>query len=219
MGDRGISLQAAAILALVTLADGAAIYGAVVASAVAAWQLITYWQSHRPKLLIRTGLYVYLKGEKEAEVFDRALEGEGDSAEGPPFKIVLRVVNSGRVRVHLSSLALVQVRDRQSRQWNVGPWINLPLWLEPGEAVPVTLTESELPDFSFTLPIETTAHTSTGRCFRHRLPVIGTSKDDDIKVVLGSALYHEMIQRDPFPHKLRYMHSVRREDGEKPAAR
>ncbi|WP_422752263.1 hypothetical protein [Micromonospora sp. WMMD708] len=181
------------------VAGGVAIYGALVATASAAWQLVTYWQGNKPRLVITGSSFVFIDGEAEANVFDRALKTDGKSDHGPPFLIEIEIRNTGRVKVQLSRLLVSQLDGEKGADWDLGPWAELPLWLEPGEAVTFPLTAKELAEFSFTARAQVVVRASTGRLFKHRLPAFSLASGKDHHVVLGLPFYQELIKRTPLP--------------------
>ncbi|MFI5849369.1 hypothetical protein ACIA8B_14870 [Micromonospora chalcea] len=196
------------------VAGGVAIYGALVATASAAWQLVTYWQGHKPRLVITGSSLVFIEGEAEAKVFDRALKTDGKSDHGPPFLITIEIRNTGRVKVQLSTLLVSQLDGEQGADWHLSSWAELPLWLESGEAVTFSLTEKELTEFSFTAPAQVTVRAATGRLFKHRLPAFSAASGKDHQVVLGIPFYEELIKRTSPPPGLRSKYIVDRDQVE-----
>ncbi|MEV4722472.1 hypothetical protein [Micromonospora humida] len=148
------------------LADWVAVYGAVVASAVAAWQLVVHWRSNRPNLNVTTS-WGWEKGT-------------------PTVEVHVHVVNRGRVRVQWGTLLLEaepngsRPIDRWRRRFSTarfryrdgaafrsvlsaGELADLPRWMEPGEAL---MAHVKIPTtFPGRGPMWATAGISTGQTF------------------------------------------------------
>ncbi|MFI7434065.1 hypothetical protein [Micromonospora haikouensis] len=115
------------------LADGVAIYGALMASGVAVWQAISYRKETQPTLRIK------------AHAVDHLNMGTGKKS----LEIHGQVTNHGRARVQLSELwlhydvpsALLPRKERRTHGSGFSYQAGFPRWIEPGELVEFCMPE------------------------------------------------------------------------------
>jgi hypothetical protein len=138
--------------------DWIAGYAAVVATAAFAWQAVTYWSAHRPKLALTFEPGIIVVNEDGADALIALRDGRTTIETGLEWFFDLRVTNRGRARVQLNGLRLTQtqVASRQGRGWDGGRRAGLPIWLEPGEERSFRFTDDDLEDASMTTPFKVT---------------------------------------------------------------
>ncbi|WP_433228986.1 hypothetical protein ACQP2H_24135 [Micromonospora sp. CA-248260] len=113
------------------VSDGVAIYGALMASGVAAWQFVVYRREALPVLKVEAVPGHHMNGDTGT----RSLQVSG------------QITNHGRSRVQLMKLtlwydvpsSLLPPKEQRSQGTGFHQEPRLPRWLEPGEAVEYTM--------------------------------------------------------------------------------
>ncbi|MER7589349.1 hypothetical protein ABTW72_17620 [Micromonospora sp. NPDC127501] len=142
-------------------ADWVAVYGALVATAVAVWQGVTYWQDRRPKLLLTSKTIFDLMGEGRSDKYVEALETASPELFAEIMGFEFTIVNVGRVKVHLRDLALDQ--SAPPRSFSLKPSAAFPRWIEPGEAIVIVPTAEDMAGVDLTADVRVRLTTSTGQ--------------------------------------------------------
>ncbi|PYC66587.1 hypothetical protein C7C45_24110 [Micromonospora arborensis] len=149
------------------LADWVAIYGALVATAVAAWQGITYWQDRRPKLLVRIRTTLDLTEDGRYDLFMEAIESASAALFARVIRLELTIVNVGRGKVHLYDMTLYQTSPHLAFELNASA--SFPRWIEPGEAIVIVPLPEDMAGVDLTADAIVRVTTSTGQEFREEI--------------------------------------------------
>lgn len=148
--------------------DWIAVYGAVVATVVAAWQAITYWQERRPKVRVSSFLMTLVPELKpppdtDTKAWLRTL----------PWRLQIEVLNLGRSDV---TIGRIDVRTKRTESgytsWSSRDW-DLPWVLAPGEERGIALTDEEGGDLDDGQELLVEVQTTSGRGFTDTLVVGG----------------------------------------------
>jgi hypothetical protein len=148
--------------------DWIAIYGAVVATCVAAWQAATYWAETRPKIRVGTFLMTLMieakpPADADPKAWIRTL----------PWRLQIEVLNLGRSSATIGS---IEVRTKQSESgstsWSSLDW-DLPWTLAPGEERMIELTDLEAGLLEDGQELLVEVRTTTGRSFTDTVTVGG----------------------------------------------
>jgi hypothetical protein len=163
-----------------------AIYAAVLSTATGSWQVLMYWDTRRPKLLIRCRGGLTIENEEHLRKFAALLLAQPQDITGLPWWLTVEIVNAGRAKVQLRTLNVYQHSGASGKGWNVSEKAAMPRWLDPGEALAIGLNHDEMRDANPGSTFDVAVDTGVGRSFRADFSIL--DRGSETYVTMTSAL-------------------------------
>lgn len=189
--------------------DWIGIYGAAIATAVAAVQIFSYFGSKRPCVSLKARLFFFIEKDQtyRSDLLTRPV------AELPGVVWLMKVwfVNIGTQRLMLTYLHFTTEWEDGTHEWNVSPEVRFPRWMDPGEQVSIAIQNEDVPTLHFGRQVTLVAGTSSGTTFKCSM---GGDKTDNIQLVVDPDEYERgrKLLNESFP-----IHTLHLDIGDDPA--
>lgn len=152
--------------------DPLALYGASLATATAAWRIVSEVRARRPRLRVDGSLVLIISTETQAR--DLATSRAGGAWPEVPWRAELTVVNAGHAEVEVSEVFLRQASNQGVRRWHSTAW-DLPRTLNAEQSCRLAYSGNAEDRLALGESLTAIAVTGTGRRFQSH--EFGTSRD------------------------------------------